>query len=70
MQFYVELIVRRASGNIPADFELPLNLIAVKLVQEKALVDLQLLYHAVLSIALYYYYINSSNKAHLIGRDQ
>jgi hypothetical protein len=60
MQFYLEFIVRRASGNIPADFELPLNLIAVILVQEEALVDLHLLYHAVLSIALYYY-INSSN---------
>ena len=68
MQFYFEFIVRRASGNIPADFELPVNLMAVKLVQEEALVDLLLLHHAVLSIALYYY-INSSNKAHLIERD-
>lgn len=51
-----------ASGKMPADFLdqlwlgfFKLNLIAVKLVQEEAIFDLLLSYHAVPSVVLYYF---------------
>lgn len=55
---FFELIVTRAPGSFTADFPyFETNLIAVKLVQEEALVNLLWSYHVVPGVAFYIFWI-------------